>query len=73
LRERLLERRYKAFRSRIVAPLVMQPMTAEETAAMIQFRLDGWGLDNPFSGSRRRHWRMFAGSTASCSTPPPNG
>lgn len=49
LRDRLLERRYKAFRSRIVAPLVMQPMTSEETAAMIEFRLDGWGLENPFS------------------------
>jgi general secretion pathway protein A len=48
LRDRLLERRYKAFRSRIVAPLVMQPMTVEETAAMIEFRLDGWGLENPF-------------------------
>jgi general secretion pathway protein A len=49
LRDRLLERRYKAFRSRIVAPLVMQSMTAEETAAMIAFRLDGWGLENPFA------------------------
>ena len=48
LRDRLLERRYKAFRSRIVAPLVMQPMTAEETASMIDFRLDGWGIENPF-------------------------
>ena len=49
LRDRLLERRYKAFRSRIVAPLVMQPMTVDETAAMIEFRLDGWGLENPFT------------------------
>jgi general secretion pathway protein A len=49
LRDRLLERRYKAFRSRIVAPLVMQPMTAEETRSMIEFRLDGWGVENPFS------------------------
>ena len=28
LRDRLLERRYKAFRSRIVAPLLMERMTA---------------------------------------------
>lgn len=49
LRDRLLERRYKAFRSRIVAPLLMQPMTAEYTAAMIDFRLDGWGVENPFT------------------------
>jgi general secretion pathway protein A len=49
LRDRLLERRYKAFRSRIVAPLLMQPMTADETSAMIEFRLDGWGVDNPFT------------------------
>lgn len=49
LRDRLLERRYKAFRSRIVAPLLMQPMTADETSAMIEFRLDGWGVENPFT------------------------
>jgi general secretion pathway protein A len=49
LRDRLQERKYKAFRSRIVAPHLMQPLTSEETAAMIQFRLDSWGIQNPFT------------------------
>jgi general secretion pathway protein A len=51
LRDRLLNRRYKAFRSRIVAPLLMQPMTADETRAMIDYRLEGWGLESPFSAA----------------------
>ena len=45
LRDRLLERRYKAFKSRIVAPLLMEQMSAPDTKAMIEFRLDAWGLD----------------------------
>jgi general secretion pathway protein A len=49
LRDRLQERKYKAFRSRIVAPHLMQPLSAEETAAMVRFRLDAWDLKNPFS------------------------
>lgn len=49
LRDRLLERQYKAFRSRIVAPLIMQRMIEAETRAMIEFRLDGWGVPNPFT------------------------
>ena len=31
----------------------MQPMTAEETAAMIDFRLDGWGIENPVPSRSR--------------------
>jgi general secretion pathway protein A len=49
LRDRLQERKYKAFRSRIVAPHLMQPLTAVDTAAMIRFRLESWGLDSPFT------------------------
>jgi type II secretory pathway predicted ATPase ExeA len=45
LRDRLLERRYKAFKSRIVAPLLMERMMAADTQAMIEYRLDAWGLD----------------------------
>lgn len=45
LRDRLLERRYKAFKSRIVAPLLMERMTPADTQAMIAFRLDSWGID----------------------------
>src|SRR4029453_13803902 len=51
LRDRLQERKYKAFRSRIVAPYLMQPLTAAATVAMIQFRLESWGLGNPFTES----------------------
>ena len=49
LRDRLLERKYEAFRSRIVAPLVMQPLNAAETQKMIQSRLESWDAENPFS------------------------
>lgn len=49
LRDRLLKRQYEAFRSRIVAPLVMQPLTLEETKKMIQSRVESWDLENPFS------------------------
>lgn len=49
LRDRLLKRQYEAFRSRIVAPIVMQPLTMEETRNMIQSRLDSWEMENPFS------------------------
>jgi general secretion pathway protein A len=45
LRDRLLERRYKAFRSRIVAPLLMERMTAADTRAMIAYRLEAWGIE----------------------------
>lgn len=45
LRDRLLERRYKAFRSRIVAPLLMERMTAADTQAMIEYRLEAWGIE----------------------------
>jgi general secretion pathway protein A len=49
LRDRLMKRQYEAFRSRIVAPIVMQPLTMEETKNMIQSRLESWDLVNPFS------------------------
>jgi general secretion pathway protein A len=49
LRDRLQQSKYRAFRSRIVAPHLMQPFTAEETVAMIRFRLESWGVENPFT------------------------
>jgi general secretion pathway protein A len=49
LRDRLMKRPYEAFRSRIVAPIVMQPLTLEETKKMVQSRLESWDLENPFS------------------------
>ena len=50
LRDRLELKRYKAFRSRIIAPVLMQPLTAEETASMIAYRMEFWGLGDPFTG-----------------------
>lgn len=49
LRDRLLTPRYNALRSRIVAPIVMQPLTMEETKNMIQSRVESWDMANPFS------------------------
>ena len=49
LRDRMMTRRYKAFRSRIVAPVVLELFTAEETAAMIAFRHDYWQVPNRFN------------------------
>jgi hypothetical protein len=49
LRDRMMTRRYKAFRSRIVAPVVLELFTAEETNAMIGFRHEYWQVANRFS------------------------
>jgi general secretion pathway protein A len=49
LRDRLELRRYRAFRSRIVAPVLMQPLTAAETKFMVAYRLDFWQVPNPFT------------------------
>jgi general secretion pathway protein A len=48
LRDKLIEARMKAFRSRIVAPLVIDPLTEPETIAMIHQRLESWNVENPF-------------------------
>ncbi len=49
LRDRMMTRRYKAFRSRIVAPVVLKLFTAEETEAMILFRHEYWQVRNRFT------------------------
>jgi general secretion pathway protein A len=62
LRDRLEQKRYKAFRSRIVAPVLMQPLSIEETAAMIAYRLEFWGVANPFSSAAAtRVWELTSG------------
>ena len=48
LRDRLQERRYQMVRSRIVAPLLMQPLDAKETRLLIETRLQRWDVPNPF-------------------------
>lgn len=49
LRDRMMTRRYKAFRSRIVAPVVLELFTPEETSAMIAYRHDYWQVRNRFT------------------------
>ena len=62
LRDRLELKRYRAFRSRIVAPVVMKPLSAEETEAMIAFRLAYWGMPNPFTpAATRRIYELTGG------------
>jgi type II secretory pathway predicted ATPase ExeA len=62
LRDRLEMKRYRAFRSRIVAPVVMRPLTADETEAMIAYRLTYWGMSNPFTAeATRRIYELTGG------------
>jgi general secretion pathway protein A len=49
LRDRLLTRRYKAFKSRIVAPVVLEYFTPEETLSMIAYRHEYWRVQNRFT------------------------
>jgi general secretion pathway protein A len=49
LRDRLMTKRYKAFRARIVAPVVLEYFTPEETAAMIAYRHEYWQVPNRFT------------------------
>jgi general secretion pathway protein A len=51
LRDRLQTRRYKAFKSRIVAPVVLEYFTPEETAAMIAYRHEYWQVRNRFGAA----------------------
>lgn len=55
LRDKLYHKRYKAFRSRIVAPVVLEYFTPEETATMIQFRHDYWQVENRFTEDAVQH------------------
>jgi general secretion pathway protein A len=48
LRDRILAKRNKALRSRIFAPCLLNPMSLDETAAMIRFRCERAGLAIPF-------------------------
>jgi general secretion pathway protein A len=49
LQSRFLEKKYKPFRSRIMANVEMRPLTADETHTMILYRLDKFNVANPFS------------------------
>ena len=49
LRDRMMTRRYKAFKSRVVTPAVLELFTADETWEMIRFRHDHWAVPNKFT------------------------
>jgi general secretion pathway protein A len=49
LRDRLLTERYKAIHSRIVAPVLMAPLTLPEMTAMIEMRLSSCDMPMPFT------------------------
>lgn len=49
LRDRILTKRYKAFKSRIVAPVVLEYFTPNETESMIAFRHEHWQVMNRFT------------------------
>jgi general secretion pathway protein A len=49
LRDRLMMKRYKAFKSRIVAPVVLEYFSPEETTAMIAFRHEYWQVPDRFT------------------------
>jgi type II secretory pathway predicted ATPase ExeA len=49
LRDRLMMKRYRPFKSRIVAPVVLEYFSPEETAAMIAFRHEYWQVPNRFT------------------------
>jgi general secretion pathway protein A len=61
LRDRLQQKRYRAFRSRIVAPVLMQPLTPEETQAMIAYRLEFWEVPNLFTAAAARKVHELTG------------
>jgi type II secretory pathway predicted ATPase ExeA len=49
LRDRLIQKKNKALRSRIFAPVILNAMGHEETAAMIQHRCEYWQVPDPFT------------------------
>jgi general secretion pathway protein A len=48
LRDRIMAKHNKALRSRVFAPCMLNPLTKTETAAMIAFRCQRAGIENPF-------------------------
>jgi general secretion pathway protein A len=61
LRDRLQTRRYKAFKSRIVAPVILEYFNGEETVSMIAYRHEYWQVPNRFnvSSCQRVHERSL--------------
>lgn len=51
LRDRILAKRNKALKSRIFAPCMLNPLTRDETEAMIAFRCQRAGVEMPFDAA----------------------
>jgi general secretion pathway protein A len=49
LQEKLSDKRNRALKSRIFAPTILSPLSLDETGAMISFRCELAGIDNPFT------------------------
>ena len=61
LRDRILAKKNKALRSRVFAPCLFTNLGPSETAEMIQFRCDRFGMKNPFTDEAAE--RIYALST----------
>ncbi len=49
LRDRLLTDKLKPFKSRLVAPSILSPLTPEDVAGMLAYRCEYWKVANPFT------------------------
>jgi type II secretory pathway predicted ATPase ExeA len=54
LRDRIMDKRNKALRSRVFAPNLLTVMTPEEIAGMIEYRCQKAGIANPFDEEAMR-------------------
>lgn len=62
LRDRLLSESNKALYSRISAPSLLDPLTPQETTAMIEFRCQAADIQNPFTnGTVERIYELTGG------------
>lgn len=63
LRDRMLTRKYRAFKSRVVTPVVLEMFSPEETWEMIQFRHSHWDVPNRFTEAAARRIHEITGGT----------
>jgi len=61
LRDRIMAKRNKALKSRIFAPCMLNPLSVEDTVAMIEFRCRRAGVPNPFDDEVCRKIYSFSG------------
>ncbi len=62
LRDRFKSRKLKALNSRLIAPIMLAPMSLSETESMITHRCNYWKILNPFPApAMRRIYELSAG------------